>query len=57
MAPPRSQTNVPGHIGIGFLTCLPSAETLGRLIPQEPVVVQSAALLVLSDILAPPLLY
>ncbi len=41
MDPSRSQTIVPDNIGIGFLTCLSSPETLGQLLPQEPIMAQS----------------
>jgi hypothetical protein len=55
MTPTRSQTNVPGHMGIGFLADpLLFPGILGRLIPQEPVVVQSAFLFFTSSNLIPP---
>lgn len=54
MTPARSHTNVPGHIGIGCLTCFPSPETFVRLIPQEPVMEQSLICLSSSDIIKPP---
>ena len=54
MAPTRSHTNVPGHIGIGCFTFFPSLETFGLLIPQEPVVVQSSIFFGSLDILYPP---